>query len=74
VSNLKAEAQFLVALIEQQDGENLVINDPFYHFRNTLKQSIKIQRGIQDVSHFNEKCFNIYTLRSGGADHSLHVQ
>src|SRR5262249_55510563 len=72
VADLKAEAQLLCALIEQKDGENLVVDDPLHHLSHTLHQRIEVERGVEHVSHFNQKRFNINALRLCGGNHRVH--
>ena len=55
ITHLKPEAQFLRLLVEQQDGENLVINDFAHQFRHPPQRSVQIERGVDHVSHFQQQ-------------------
>src|SRR5262249_16508984 len=61
VPNLKTEAELLRAFVEQQDGKNLVINDPLYYLGHPLEQRIEVEGGVEHVSHFNQKRLNVNT-------------
>src|ERR1039458_5041528 len=48
-------AQLLRFLIEQQNGENLVVNGAFYDLRNAAQQLIEVERGIDALLHLNHQ-------------------
>src|SRR5215472_1217426 len=71
MADLKAEAQLLCALIQQQDGEDFVVDDPLYDLGYPLQQRVQVERRVEDVRDFNQKRFDIHTLRLGGGNHEV---
>ncbi len=54
MSNLEADAQLLRLLVQQQDGEDLVIDDPLQHLCHALQQRVQIERGVDRIGNFQQ--------------------
>ena len=63
MADLKVEAQLLGARVEQENGKNLVINDPLHHFSNAVEQGVEVKRGVKNVRDFNQQRLDINTGR-----------
>src|SRR5690242_21610142 len=57
MANLKADAQLLRLLVEQQDGEYFVVNDATYQLGYALERGLEVERGIDRVGHFQQERF-----------------
>jgi hypothetical protein len=55
VAHGEAEAKFVGALIEQQDGEDLVVDDLAHQFGHALEQGVEIERGVHHVGHLEQE-------------------
>ena len=54
MSNLEPEPQLLGALVEQQDGEDLIVDHAFHDFGNAVQEGIQVQRGVENIRHFHQ--------------------
>src|ERR1041385_2606445 len=72
MADLKAKTQLLRAFVQQQDGENLIVDDAFYHLSHALHERVEIKRGVEHVRHFNEKRLNIHVWRWCSGSHKVH--
>ena len=55
ISHLKTDAQFLGFLIQQEDGEDLVVNDFAHQFRHAAQGGVQVERGVDHVRHLEQK-------------------
>ena len=60
------------AFIQQKNGENLIIDDALHHLGYALQERVEIKRGVEHVSHFNQKCLNIHALWWCRCSHRVH--
>ena len=51
---LEAHAKLLLLVVQQQDGEDLIVDEALQHLRHTLQQGVEVQRGIDRVGHFQQ--------------------
>ena len=67
MADLKAHTQVVGPLIQQQDGENLVVDDGAHQVRSAMQQSLQIQGGVQGVRQPYEELGlqRVYSHRSG---------
>ena len=54
MANLKAHAQVVSAVVEQEDGEDAVMNNGSNKLRGAVEQGFQIERGVERVSQFHE--------------------
>ena len=55
VADLEAHSQVVGAVVEQQDGEDAVIDDRAHQLRGALEQCLQVERGVQRVRQPDEK-------------------
>ncbi len=55
VADLKTHAQIVGALIQEQDGEDLVVDHRSHQVRCAVHQGLQIEGGIQGVGQTHEK-------------------
>ena len=51
----EAKAEFLRLFVQQQDGENLVVDDTTNQFGNAPQEGVEIKRGVDHIGHFQKK-------------------
>ncbi len=49
--DLEADAQFLGLFVEQQDGEDLVVEKALQHLGDALEKRVQVQRGVHRVGN-----------------------
>ena len=54
MSHLETDAQLLRLLVQQQDGEHLVIDDPLQHLGYALQQRVEVERGVDRIGNFQQ--------------------
>src|SRR5205807_608136 len=59
VTNLKSEPQLLSALIQEQNGEDFIVNNALYHLGHALEQCVQFQRGIENVRDLYQHGLNV---------------
>ena len=55
VSDLEAHIQFLPLLVEQENGEDFVVDDLADEFGDATESSFEIERSVNDVGHLEQK-------------------
>ncbi len=70
MADLKAHAQVVGAFIQQQDGEDLVVDDGAHQVRGAVQQGLQIEGGVQSVCQPDEELglqrIHFYGSRAGG--------
>ena len=59
ITHLKTDVEFLARLVEQQDGEDFVVDDLADEFGDAAKRGFEIERGVDDVRHFEQQGFHL---------------
>ena len=54
MADLEADAQLLRLLVQQQDGEDLVVDEPLQHLGHALQQRVQVERGVDRVGHLKQ--------------------
>ena len=54
VADLEAHAQFVGAVVEQQDGEDAVMDDGAHQLRGAVEQGLQVERGVQRVGQLHQ--------------------
>ena len=52
--HLEADAQLLRLFVEQQDGEDFVVDEALQHLGYALQQRVQVQRGIHRIGDFEQ--------------------
>ena len=52
--DLEADTQFLRLVVEQQDGEDFVVDEALQHLGHALQQGVQVQRGIDRIGHLEQ--------------------
>ena len=52
--DLEAHAQLLRLFVQQQDGEDLVVDEPLQHLGHALQQSVQVERGVDRVGDLQQ--------------------
>ena len=55
VPNLEPDSQFLCALVQQQNGKNLIIDDLTNELSHAPQQLISFQRAVERVCNINQE-------------------
>ena len=55
MANLKAHAEIVGPLVQQQDGEDLVIDDRADELRRAMHERLQVEGGIKRVGHAHEE-------------------
>src|ERR1019366_122811 len=74
ISHMEAYVQFLTVFVEQQDGENFVVNNLADQFRHAPQRGFQVERGVDYVGHFEQERVHLGKASSlrGGRFHRLH--
>ena len=73
VSDSEADAQLLGLFVQQQDGENFVINDAAHLLGGTLQERIEIERGVDHLGDLDQQVFDVQGRGSlGGGIHDSY--
>ena len=74
ISHMEAYVQFLTVFIEQQDGENFVVNNLADQFRHPPQRGFQVERGVDHVGHFEQERVHLGKASSlrGSRFHRLH--
>src|ERR1700733_8027325 len=51
VPDLEAHAEIVRAIVQQEDGKNLVVNDGAYQLGGTAQQGLQIEGGVECIRH-----------------------
>ena len=54
MSHLEADAQLLRLLVQQQDGEDFVVDEALQHLGHALQQSVQVERGVDRVRYLKQ--------------------
>ena len=54
MADLKAHAQLLRLLVQQQDGEDFVVDEALEHLGYALQQSVQVERGVDRVGDLQQ--------------------
>ena len=54
MADLETDAQLLRSLVQQQDGEHLVIHHPLQHLGHALQQGVEVERGVHRIGNFQQ--------------------
>ena len=57
IADLKTDVEFLALFIEQENGEDLVVDDLANKFGDAAQGGLQVERGVDDVGHFEQKRF-----------------
>ena len=57
--NLEAYAQLLRFFVEQQDGEDFVVDDAFQHLGHALQQGVEVQGSIHRIGNFQQVAVDV---------------
>ena len=55
VADLKSHAQLVGAIVQQQDGENSVVNDGANKIRDAMQKRLQVKRGVQRIRKAGEE-------------------
>ncbi len=73
---MKAHVKFLALFIEQKNGKDFVVDDLAHQFGDAAQGSLEIERGIDDVRHFEQERFHfigdVAGWRGGRRLHRFH--
>ena len=73
MADLEPHAQFVGAVVEQEDGEDSVVDNRAHQLRGAIEQRLQVQRGVQrvgelhQVSHIGRLNARIHRVRGGGS-------
>ena len=54
MSHLKTDAQLLRLLVQQQDGEDFVVDEALQHLGHALQQRVEVERGVDRVGDLQQ--------------------
>ncbi len=54
VADLETHAQLVGAVVEQQDGEDAVVDDGAHQLRGAAEQRLQVERGVQRVGELHQ--------------------
>ena len=59
MSRLKPDAKLLGFFVQQQDGEDFVIDDLADQFRHAPESGVEVKSGVDDISDLEKKRFDL---------------
>ena len=65
ISHLEADSQVLCFFIQQQDGEDFVVNDPAHQFRHAAQRGVQVEGGVDDVRHLKQQRLDFQLIGLG---------
>src|ERR1051326_3124918 len=67
VSDTETYPQLLGFLMQQEDGENLVVYGPLYRLRNAHHQLVEIERGVDALADLEQQRQKLRKLQRPGS-------
>ena len=68
---MEADSQLLCLLIDQQDGENFIIDDLAHQFSHTSQGGVQVEGGVDYICYFEQQRLH-FQLEIGLSDGGFH--